>query len=110
MKFWRLPLDADEQVIPVGELVIIVDRCKGCDFCIEFCPNKVLEASPDFNKKGYHPPVMKPNHECNNCGLCELICPEFAIYSTVKQKRCFTEIDLLRYEEMSSGKEKGEQG
>ena len=54
--------------------------------------------------------MIKTNHECNNCGICELICPEFAIYSTVKQKRCFTEIDLLRYEEMSSGEEDGEEG
>jgi 2-oxoglutarate ferredoxin oxidoreductase subunit delta len=110
MKFWRLPLDADEQDIPVGELFIIVDRCKGCDFCIEFCPNKVLEASPEFNNKGYHPPVMKENHECNNCGLCEVICPEFAIYSKIKEKRRFTEIDLLRYEEISSDEGEGEQG
>ena len=51
MKFWRLPLDADDQVIPVGELVIIVDRCKGCDFCIEFCPNRVLEASPNSTRR-----------------------------------------------------------
>jgi 2-oxoglutarate ferredoxin oxidoreductase subunit delta len=69
----------------------------------------VLEASPEFNKKGYHPPVIKQNHECNNCGLCEVICPEFAIYSKVKEKRCFAEIDLLRYEETFPDEEKGEQ-
>lgn len=102
MKFWRLPLDAQEQVIPVGELFIIVDRCKGCDFCIEFCPNDVLEASSDFNRKGYHPPAIRQNHECNNCGICEVICPEFAIYSTIREKRCFSEGDLLRYEEIFS--------
>ena len=110
MKYWRLPLDAEEQVIPVGELFIIVERCKGCDFCIEFCPNQVLESSPEFNCKGYHPPVMKADHECNNCGICEVICPEFAIYSNIKEKRCFTEVDLLRYEEISSREGKGEQG
>ena len=110
MKFWRLPLDADEQVIPIGELCIIVDRCKGCGFCIEFCPNKVLVEAKEFNKKGYHPPEIKTSFECNNCGICEVICPEFAIYSTVKEKRCFTDSDLLRYEETSSAGGKGEEG
>lgn len=109
MKFWRLPLDAESQVIPVGELVIIADRCKGCGFCIEFCPNKVLGESADFNSKGYHPPVMKPSIECNSCGICEVICPEFAIYSRVREKRCFTQGDLLRYEETVSTGGKGEQ-
>lgn len=109
MKFWRLPLDADKQLIPVGELFIIADRCKGCDFCIEFCPNKVLEASRDFNRKGYHPPVMKDGIECNNCGICEVICPEFAIYSRIREKRCFSKGDLLRYEETSPSGGKGEQ-
>jgi len=109
MRFWRLPLDAENQVIPVGELVIIADRCKGCGFCIEFCPNKVREESADFNTKGYHPPVMKPGIECNSCGICEVICPEFAIYSRVREKRCFTRGDLLRYEETLSTGGKGEQ-
>ncbi len=109
MKFWRLPLDAENQVIPVGELVIIADRCKGCGFCIEFCPNKVLGESADFNSRGYHPPVMKAGIECNSCGICEVICPEFAIYSRVKEKRCFTKGDLLRYEETVSTGGKGEQ-
>ena len=108
MKFWRLPLDSKEQVIPVGELFIIADRCKGCNFCIEFCPNGVLQLSKDFNSKGYHPPEIKIIDACNNCGICEVICPEFAIYSSLKEKRCFTENDLLKCEEISTMGGKGE--
>jgi len=110
MKFWRLPLDAEIQVIPVGELHIIVERCKGCGFCVEFCPNRVLEESKDFNSKGYHPPVVKHDLECNNCGICEVICPEFAIYSSIREKRRFTKSDLLRYEEIMSSGVKDEKG
>jgi 2-oxoglutarate ferredoxin oxidoreductase subunit delta len=110
MKYWRLPLDADIQIIPVGELHIIAERCKECGFCIEFCPNRVLEESKDFNSKGYHPPVVKQNFECNNCGICEVICPEFAIYTIIREKRRFTESDLLRYEEISSSGDKDEKG
>jgi len=46
--------------------------------------------------------------ECNHCGICEVICPEFAIYSKIRQKRCFTEGDLLRYENNSATGGKGE--
>jgi len=110
MRFWRIPLDAGEQVIPVGELYIIADRCKECGFCIEFCPNGVLGVSGDFNSKGHHPPKVKPNYECNNCGICEVICPEFAIYSKVREKRCFTASDLIRFEEMAASGRQGEKG
>jgi len=99
MKYWRLPLDAEEQAIPVGELCILVDRCKGCGFCIEFCPNGVLVESKEFNRKGYHPPAIREQRECNHCGICEVICPEFAIYSRIRQKRCFSSGDLLPRQE-----------
>ena len=53
--------------------------CKGCGVCIEKCPVQALVASKEMNKKGYFPPEMKPENRCNNCRLCELICPDFAI-------------------------------
>ena len=39
----------------------------------------VLHESTEFNSKGYHPVCADSNNDCLNCGLCELICPEFAI-------------------------------
>jgi len=65
----------------LGQVHIIKDRCKGCGFCVEFCPKKVLELSDEFNARGYHPPRVK-SPTCINCHLCELLCPEFAIWST----------------------------
>lgn len=81
MDFWRVPFDADDIEIAQGIVYIIDDRCKGCGYCIEFCPKQVLEFSKDFNSKGYHPPVAVKSQECVNCHYCEIICPEFAIYS-----------------------------
>jgi 2-oxoglutarate ferredoxin oxidoreductase subunit delta len=36
--------------------------------------------STKFNAKGYHPPYVKAPELCVNCDLCEMICPEFAIF------------------------------
>ena len=80
MKYWREPLDAKEIAVSRGRVVIIDDRCKGCGYWIEFCPREVLVFSTQYNKKGYHPPVVKTDG-CLNCHYCELLCPEFAIYS-----------------------------
>ncbi|MDO9528468.1 MAG: ferredoxin family protein [Syntrophales bacterium] len=81
MEFWRVPLDVDKVQVTRGKVHILEDRCKGCGYCIEFCPRQVLKVSSRFNKKGYHPPVVKKADACVNCHYCEIICPEFAIYS-----------------------------
>lgn len=64
-----------------GDVSIIEERCKGCAFCVEYCPNEVLALSSKYNRKGYHPPQVSKPGECINCNLCEMICPEFAIFS-----------------------------
>jgi 2-oxoglutarate ferredoxin oxidoreductase subunit delta len=85
MKYWRKPLDIDDVKVPHGEVRIIADRCKGCGFCVEYCPKDVLALSEEFNRKGYHPPKVVKVGECVNCSLCEMICPDFAIYSVEVQ-------------------------
>jgi 2-oxoglutarate ferredoxin oxidoreductase subunit delta len=77
---------------PSGEIHIIEDRCKGCGFCVTYCPVNVLELLDRFNERGYHPPYVKNPEACINCGLCEMICPEFAIWSTLKEEREASEV------------------
>lgn len=84
-RFIRKPLDWDKVKVPKGIVHIIEERCKGCGFCIEYCPKNVLEFSDKFNSKGYHPPYAKHEENCVNCGLCELICPDFAIWSEAEE-------------------------
>ena len=80
MKYWRTPLDVDRIKIPRGEIHVVKERCKGCGFCVQYCPRHVLELSEGYNKKGYHPPAAKDPEQCVNCRFCEHICPEFAIF------------------------------
>ena len=80
MKHWREPLDVDSLDLPKGKIFIRINHCKGCGFCEEYCPKGVLEMSKEFNPKGYHYPEATVQGECVNCRLCEMICPEFAIY------------------------------
>ncbi len=80
MPLWRQPLDKDRILVTYGIVHIIDDRCKGCGFCIEFCPQGTLGISDRTNIKGYHPPQVIAENVCVNCGLCTLLCPDFAIY------------------------------
>jgi len=80
VKFWRQPLDQDQIRIPHGIIHIIEERCKGCGFCVEFCPRAVFVMSKQTNAKGYHPPEVVDGEACSDCGLCTLLCPDFAIY------------------------------
>jgi len=81
MKYWRKPLDLENIKASRGRVIIIEERCKGCGFCIEYCPRDVLAMSSAFNEKGYHTPEVIDGSKCVNCHFCETLCPEFAIYS-----------------------------
>jgi 2-oxoglutarate ferredoxin oxidoreductase subunit delta len=96
VSYWRMPLDAEEHEVVIGKVNILAYRCKGCDYCIEFCPNDVLEQSGEFNEKGYYPPVVKEEGKCVNCNFCETICPEFAIFCTELERRKLRSEDVVR--------------
>ena len=70
-----------------GSVVIVGERCKGCSFCVEFCPTDALKLSEQYNMKGYHPPVLLSEEFCNGCNICGLMCPDFAIYGFIYMKK-----------------------
>ncbi len=63
-----------------GSVQIVVERCKACGFCVEFCPTHALALSSAFNAKGYHTPYMVHPEKCSGCDLCGMYCPDFAIF------------------------------
>jgi 2-oxoglutarate ferredoxin oxidoreductase subunit delta len=80
------PLDAKSVKLPKGEIHLIKDQCKGCNYCIEFCPKKVLEESQEINARGVRPPKVVDESKCAVCNFCTSVCPDFAIY--VIEKPC----------------------
>jgi len=79
MKLWRQPFDYVEQATKPAKISIDKERCKGCGFCVEFCPRKVLKMSSELNPKGYNFAVVDDESKCLACGFCDLVCPDFAI-------------------------------
>lgn len=79
----RQYLDLGSVTRPRGQVYVLTARCKECRFCIEFCPEDVLAESSETNAKGYRYPIVAAGKEfgCVNCGFCEIVCPEFAIYT-----------------------------
>jgi len=80
----RQPMDLSLAQVPLGRVHVIAERCKQCNFCINYCPTEVLVYSDEINAKGYHYPVVAEGKEsaCVHCRFCDLICPELAIYTT----------------------------
>ena len=69
------------------DIHIINERCKGCKICVEICQTDVLDIAKEPNLSGYNPPYVKNLEDCNICGLCEMLCPDFAIWvSHIKEE------------------------
>jgi 2-oxoglutarate ferredoxin oxidoreductase subunit beta len=63
-----------------SEVVIDERRCRGCGYCVQFCPNHCLEISSEhINKQGYFMPVVVKEDLCSRCGACAWMCPHWAI-------------------------------
>lgn len=60
-------------------LKIDFEHCKGCEFCVSFCPNNVLKVSNKINKLGYRYVEVVDETKCNGCGRCYLMCPDYLI-------------------------------
>jgi 2-oxoglutarate ferredoxin oxidoreductase subunit delta len=80
------PVVAEKEKKVLGNVVVTEERCKGCGFCVEFCPTHALKLSDHYNSKGYHPPVLISQDLCNGCNMCGLLCPDFAIYGFMVRK------------------------
>jgi len=54
--------------------------CKGCGLCKEKCPNDVLIWSEKLGVYGTPTVMPKDQDSCIACMICEMVCPDCAIY------------------------------
>jgi 2-oxoglutarate ferredoxin oxidoreductase subunit delta len=80
-----------------GRIEIDIQRCKGCELCINACKEKAIALSGNINIKGYRYAVAN-NDLCNGCVNCALVCPDAVInvYRTRpdKKKENVTPVDI----------------
>ncbi|MBB6636076.1 4Fe-4S dicluster domain-containing protein [Cohnella thailandensis] len=50
------------------------ERCVSCSRCIQVCPTRVFDESPEGL------PVIARQEDCQTCFMCELYCPVDALY------------------------------
>ena len=61
-----------------GTISVQVEMCKGCELCIDACPQESMALSKEINKKGYHYAVLVKDN-CTGCVNCALVCPDAVI-------------------------------
>ena len=59
--------------------------CKGCELCVEACPQESLQLSKEINKIGYHYAVLVEDN-CTGCTNCALVCPD-AVITVYREKK-----------------------
>ena len=72
------------------EVVINNERCKGCEICVNACPQQNLELSDNVNSLGYHYVVFSEigkRGACTGCKICWWVCPEYAILEVRKVEK-----------------------
>lgn len=60
--------------------------CKGCGYCVKYCPKHILEMGKERSQKGYFYPSNVDPDACTGCAICALMCPEAAIEVAEKEK------------------------
>lgn len=71
-----------------GDILIDIEKCKGCELCAAACPQDTLELSRKLNSKGYHY-IVKIQDNCTGCTNCALVCPEaiIKVYRKLEKKK-----------------------
>jgi len=63
----------------MAKIIINKDRCKGCLFCVYFCPKGLIKKGGKLNKRGMDCAEFVDNGSCVGCGFCAVVCPECCI-------------------------------
>lgn len=83
-----------------GTIKVDQEECKGCGLCVESCPMKGMELSPELNHYGIHPAFLN-SEKCTGCGICYFVCPEPGALTVYKLPVGQTTADLAQHAEVS---------
>ncbi|MFH0848434.1 MAG: 4Fe-4S dicluster domain-containing protein [archaeon] len=61
------------------KVAINKNLCKGCYFCVRYCPVGVFSKSEEIGELGYNLAKVEFPEKCTGCRLCLLYCPDLAI-------------------------------
>jgi len=75
-----------------GVIVVDIERCKGCEVCVEACPQEVIAMANEVNGKGYRYAYMKNPEACTGCTNCAIVCPDGVITVYRKKVEVKTEV------------------
>jgi 2-oxoglutarate ferredoxin oxidoreductase subunit delta len=62
-----------------GRITIDASRCKGCEYCIIYCPKKCISLSKSINIRGVRYAEFTQPEKCIACNICARVCPEVCI-------------------------------
>ncbi len=62
-----------------GRIEIDREACKGCGYCVDACPLRIIVMTKQFNKAGYFIATPDRIEQCTGCAICANMCPEIAI-------------------------------
>lgn len=72
-------------------------RCTACNICVQVCPTSVFEA------RAGAPPRIAHQHDCQTCFMCELYCPEDALFVAPFADRPATADERQRFAASEAG-------
>lgn len=73
----------------IGWIEVNEMHCKGCELCVEACPQEVMSLDmASLTPKGYHP-VHLIAEGCTGCAICAIVCPDAAltVYREVQARK-----------------------
>jgi NAD-dependent dihydropyrimidine dehydrogenase PreA subunit len=68
-----------------GHVEIESELCKGCEFCVDVCPEECLAMADLINSRGYRFALYEGDR-CTGCGVCYYNCPEPGAIAVYKSK------------------------
>jgi 2-oxoglutarate ferredoxin oxidoreductase subunit delta len=70
-----------------GAVKFATEVCKGCELCVDACPQKSLQLSSRINGQGYHYAVLVVDN-CTGCANCAMVCPDavITVYREIRDK------------------------